>query len=328
MDTDTPPNSFHPTTAGASDPTADMTSSASRQAPVESPHPTSVATAEAPPAGAFAGRASLTITMEEIVRSLRALLRRVGRQAERLTAGDVTIRVSRRRLLLGGGALLAAGGAAAVGKQLHLLSRADHALQRIQAQAQATPAPVEAPPPFPDGPMSTPKDVVIFNGRLADGWDDWSWATHTLADNTVRHEAQPVISMQLTNWQGIQFHTDPFDTSQLAYVQCWARGAGRSGQRARLRLTDENNDYVGSVSLGLATQAGSLDGQEWRLARVSLEALGAASMPISGVVIQALAAEDQGTLYIADLRIVHQAGASKASISSSASASGPAEASA
>ncbi len=213
--------------------------------------------------------------------------------------------IPRRTLLIAGGGLVVAGGALGIAKQTHLATHIRNALIRTYDHARnQIAAQQHGPQPLPEGPMQTPNDVVVFNGALSQGWDDWSWADRKLPDKSVPYNGKAVISMSLANWAGLQLHHSTFDTSGYAYLQCWVRGAGRGGQDVRVYIVDAVNTWLGNAYLGDYTQGGSIAADTWRLVRIPLTALSAKGVNAQGIIIQAFAAQDQGKIYLADLRFV------------------------
>lgn len=212
-------------------------------------------------------------------------------------------RVSRRTLLVvGGGLLVVGGGTAVLVKELHLLGHMrSKVLQHLGVGQSVAPHAHT----LPDGPMATPHDVVIFDGALASSWQDWSWGTHRISDTSLSYAQKPTLSLQLVNWGGLQLRSATFDTTGLGYVQCWVRSVAGTTPVVRLALLAEGGAWIKSVLLGDYTQGGSISQDVWRLARVPLTDLGVDARPSSGVVLQAGASQLQGTLYLADLRIVY-----------------------
>ena len=54
---------------------------------------------------------------------------------------------------------------------------------------------------------------VIYDNALQNGWQDWSWAAHNLAQSTIYQSAPAAISWEPDavngDWQGIYFHSNP-----------------------------------------------------------------------------------------------------------------------
>lgn len=193
------------------------------------------------------------------------------------------------------------GGAAVVLSKMHVAGKV---YDRLRSLVHYTQLPSPDPQALPEGPMSTPRDVVIFDGSLGSGWNNWSWGTYTVPDRSVSYQGKPVMTLDVNNWGALQLTHDPFDAVGLGYVQCWVRGEDRGGQVAYLHLQTPNGD-TNSVSLGNYTKGGGIAQGEWRLARVPLSALDFASLQAVGLVLQAGATQDQGAINLADLRIVY-----------------------
>jgi Glycoside hydrolase family 44 len=213
--------------------------------------------------------------------------------------------IPRRTLLIAGGGVVAAGGTLVIAKEAHLASRIRNALLRVYDHASGQIAARHGPQPLPDGPMQTPNDVVVFNGALSSGWDDWSWADRKVPEKSVSYNGHPVLSMTLGSWSGLQFHHNIFDTTGLGYFQCWVRGVGRGGQDVKVFLVDDLDNWLGDAYLGDYTQGGSIAADTWRLVRVPLQALASVSVNAQNLIIQAFSAQSQGQIYLADLRFVY-----------------------
>lgn len=206
--------------------------------------------------------------------------------------------VSRRTLLIAGGGLVAAGGAGVVAKQLHLLGRLRSKVGDLASHLG------DATAPFPDGPLSTPHDAVIFDGALGAGWQDWSWAKRTLPDATVSHEGKPVVSMVVDKYTGLYFHTATLSTTGFIYLQGWVRGVSAGGQDVSVWVVNAANAWVGGAPLGEHTREGGIAQGTWRMVRVPLTTLHADGIKTSGVIFQS-GKDAQGIIQLADLRLVY-----------------------
>ncbi|HEY7021503.1 MAG TPA: hypothetical protein VH349_10335, partial [Ktedonobacterales bacterium] len=207
------------------------------------------------------------------------------------------VELDRRTLLIAGGGVVAGGALVAGVGSLHIPSH----LRTWWSEFRHPVAKIV----FMSGPESTPKDLIVFDGALADKWADTSWADHrTIGDKDVLYQNKPSVSLALTSWQGLRLQTDPFDTTRYVYLQCWARG-DQSGQNAIVYILTESQTLVGGLNLGAHTREGSLDAKQWRLARFPMSELQAEEISARGFVFQAEAQESQGTLYLGDIRFVY-----------------------
>ncbi|MGH2514054.1 MAG: hypothetical protein ACRDHP_00200, partial [Ktedonobacterales bacterium] len=215
--------------------------------------------------------------------------------------GPVLLR--RRNLLIAGGVgIVTLGAAGLIAKNEHL----GYFIRTKIAHAK-TPwiPPRPHPQPLPDGPLTTPSDLVIFDGKLATGWQDRSWGAHLAGDTSVTYQGQPVITGQIKNWSGLAFNTSLFDTSGMGYIQCFVRGEGKGGQFVTVYVNEGASVWRGGLLLGDYTKGGSISSSEWRMARVPLTALKADNLNAEGIVMQADGPNDQGMIHLADLRIVY-----------------------
>src|SRR5207253_4747098 len=55
--------------------------------------------------------------------------------------------------------------------------------------------------------------LAIFKENLPSGWEDWSWASPSLASTGHVHSGQYAIQMTPESWNGLYFHHDPVGTS-------------------------------------------------------------------------------------------------------------------
>ncbi|MBF6590201.1 MAG: hypothetical protein IVW57_06665, partial [Ktedonobacterales bacterium] len=206
--------------------------------------------------------------------------------------------------------LIAAGGGVVTVSGLAVATKHWHLLARLRSKFSTTlqglgVGPADARPPFPDGPLSTTRDLVIFNGSLGTGWQDWSWAKRRLPDTSAMHEGQAAATFDANNWTGLYLHGGTFDTTGYIYVQCWVRGADAGGQAISVWLVNAANAWVGGALLGEYTREGGITRGEWRLARIPLETLRAAGIKANGLIFQAASAQNQGAVNLADVRLVY-----------------------
>lgn len=150
-------------------------------------------------------------------------------------------------------------------------------------------------------------DQVIYDNTLRNGWQDWSWASHSLTQTLVFRSAPNAISWEPDavggDWQGIYFHSDPGapdpTTTDYSAVRFWISGAG-GNQAVRLAIY-RNNVEVGSKDLTPLPAT-------WTQMTVTWAELGVAAPAIDGIVFQTNVGADQATAYIDDLELVEGGG--------------------
>ncbi|MCA9728301.1 MAG: glycoside hydrolase family 44 protein [Candidatus Eisenbacteria bacterium] len=143
--------------------------------------------------------------------------------------------------------------------------------------------------------------LVVYDDALRNEFQDWSWATHDLAQTAVVHAGSHAISMQARNWEGLYFHRDAgVETATLDTLTCWVHGGSAGGQTIRIVLMAGGGEIAGG-DLRAFVSGGMIPAGSWAQAVVPLEELGAGGAIIDGLIFQAFAAEDQGTIYFDDL---------------------------
>lgn len=225
-----------------------------------------------------------------------------GDESQRASVGEGARRTSRRRVLIAGGVSLSVLACAGVALESGLIGTLRRDLTTLFGLEQLPPS---HPHALPNGPMSTPRDLTVFDGALAPGWSDWSWAKRRLPDPRVTYAGKPVISVQLADHAALKLMNSKLDTTGMGYLQCWVRGATDGGQAAYVSLVDGDGVWTPPVSLGDYTTGGSIAHNKWRLARIPLVALHGLNARFTGLVIASATAFSQGTINLADVRFVY-----------------------
>ena len=108
--------------------------------------------------------------------------------------------------------------------------------------------PTTAPPPPPNQTSA----LVLYGDALAAGFDDWSWATHDMAQSGRVHTGTRGISAELDSWASLFFHSrDGIDLSRYGSIELWVHGGTSGGQLARLVL-ESDSGILGSIRLDTA----------------------------------------------------------------------------
>jgi hypothetical protein len=138
----------------------------------------------------------------------------------------------------------------------------------------------------------------IYGDTLGMGFDDWSWATHSLTESTTVYAGTSAISFEPDEWAGLYFrHGTGIDLSQYKTLELMVHGGTTGGQQVRVDLRDGSRVF-GVASLG-AIQAGA-----WTRVSLPLSSLGATTGTLRDLYIQDASGTNQGTVYIDDLRLV------------------------
>lgn len=148
---------------------------------------------------------------------------------------------------------------------------------------------------------------VIYDNALRNGWQDWSWAAHNLAQTAIHQSAPNAISWEPDavggDWQGIYFHSDTGaadpTVANFSAVRFWINGNG-GNQAVRLAIY-QNGTEVGTRDLTPLPGA-------WTLMTVTWAELGVAATAFDGIVFQTHANANQATAYVDDLELVEAEG--------------------
>jgi Glycoside hydrolase family 44 len=145
--------------------------------------------------------------------------------------------------------------------------------------------------------------VTVYDNALRNGWQDWSWATHNLAQTTVHQSAPNAVSWEPDAWQGIYFHSNPgaADPAVAGFegLRFWINGAG-GNQAARLVIY-RNDAEIGSKDLTPLPST-------WTQRTVTWAELGVTAAAFDGIVFQANTAGNQAAAYVDDVELIEAAG--------------------
>lgn len=153
-----------------------------------------------------------------------------------------------------------------------------------------------APPPPPPPPPPAPV-LNVYLDALGTGFEDWSWATHSLAQTSVVHDGTKAASFKPSSWAALYFHyATGINAASYSTLELWVHGGTTGGQKVNVVLMD-GNTQLGSVSLstvlGHPLRAGT-----WDKAVVNLSGIGVSSGTIRDIYLQDSSGTTQGTVYV------------------------------
>src|SRR5208337_4834733 len=73
-------------------------------------------------------------------------------------------------------------------------------------------------------------DQSVYADALANGWQNWSWATVNLANTTPVQSGADSISVSAGPYQALYLHHDPFDSTLYTSLSFWIDGGASGGQ--------------------------------------------------------------------------------------------------
>src|SRR5215831_20345167 len=113
---------------------------------------------------------------------------------------------------------------------------------------------------------------IYADAPLADGWQDWSWATVDLASTAVVHAGSTSIAVAAGPWQALFLRHDPFDTTGYGQLSFWVNG-GPAGQ-SRLQVWATVDDVA-----QVAVPFGPIPAGTWQQISIPLSSLGVDGVP-------------------------------------------------
>ena len=155
-----------------------------------------------------------------------------------------------------------------------------------------------------DGLTEPPPSVgtVIYDDAMGSGFQDWSWATHSLDESVTVHSGPTALSFEPDNWEALMFHHTGLDLSLYQSVDLWVHGGTTGGQQVRLALF---NDATPLGSINLADALGHpLAAGTWQKVSIPLSTLGATSGTVNDFYVQDDSGTNQGTVYVDDFVLV------------------------
>lgn len=146
------------------------------------------------------------------------------------------------------------------------------------------------------------QDVVVFDDALGSGFEDWSWAAHSLTQTAEVHTGSVAASMELTNYEGLFFHRDAgLDAAAFQALDVWVYRSNAALTTLRIDLIGGTTP-MGGVDVTDVLAAGVPVGS-WTLLHIPFAAAGVASGSLNGVWLQA-GPDPDGTLYVDDVVLV------------------------
>ena len=147
---------------------------------------------------------------------------------------------------------------------------------------------------------------AIYTDSLINGWQDYSYCTHSLTNTSPVHSGSDSISVTITSaYGGIQpFHT-PMTNSAFGAVSFWLNGGTAGGQRLQMYGNLGSGPTAQSPRYSLASPPANA----WQQYTVPLAALGVANTTnFSGFAIQDANGSAEPVFYVDDIQLVSTSG--------------------
>ncbi len=139
--------------------------------------------------------------------------------------------------------------------------------------------------------------LAIYTDNLVNGFQDWSWAAHNLANASPTHTGSHSISVSDAAWTAISFEHSDFSTVLYASFSFWANGGSGGGQKLQVYV------QYGSSSGPTYALPTALTANTWQHFNIPLNALGVASRTnVNRINIQLTGYGATGTFYVDDIQ--------------------------
>lgn len=139
----------------------------------------------------------------------------------------------------------------------------------------------------------------IYSGYLVNGYQNWSWATVSLANTSPLYLGSNTISVtDGANYQALYLEHAPFNTSAYGSLDFWINGGASGGQKQQV---------VGLINgtPQLTFSLGTLHTNTWQHFTIPLSSLGIADTTnCTGFFVQSAIGTAQPVFYVADIQLL------------------------
>ncbi len=162
------------------------------------------------------------------------------------------------------------------------------------------------------------QNMTIYSNALANGWQDWGWATLNYANTSpVYTGCADSINVTMSAWQGIQIVNTEMSDAPYASISFWLNGGASGGQNLQMYGLEQVGSTQNS-SAGVICDLSKPQANTWTPYTVTLSELGGANVDnFTGFVIQDSAGTGEPTFDLDDIQLNTNAasgGASPANI--------------
>jgi len=137
---------------------------------------------------------------------------------------------------------------------------------------------------------------IVYGDALENGFQDWSWATHSLTNTNPVYSGSDSISFTQGDYTGLYFvNSAAFVLSPYSALVFYVDGGSLSGFPLVVAFVDTNHDVIGNtVSVPVAVKSGS-----WVEESIPISSFGISSTTeVTGFQIQYNEASGSGTFYV------------------------------
>ncbi|NOK16108.1 glycosyl hydrolase family 18 protein [Corallococcus carmarthensis] len=144
--------------------------------------------------------------------------------------------------------------------------------------------------------------TTMYDDALGSGWQDWSWATHSLTATKPVYAGTRSISATFGPWKGLYFHHAGVPTTGYGFVELQVN-PGATANPAIALYASVGGVAKSPVALNSTCAGGTLKANAWTLCRMPLATLGAANATLDGLVVMENAGRTLPVMYFDNVRL-------------------------
>ena len=143
----------------------------------------------------------------------------------------------------------------------------------------------------------------VFTDALGTGWQDWSWASHSLTNASPVGSGTRSIAVTFGAWQGLYFHHSALTTAAGDALELQVNGGATSNPALNAYVT-VNGAARTQLAINSFCTGARIPANAWTTCRIPLSNLGATSAQIDGVVLIEGAGKSLPVMYVDSVRLV------------------------
>ncbi|MFZ1072966.1 MAG: alpha-L-arabinofuranosidase [Verrucomicrobiia bacterium] len=140
--------------------------------------------------------------------------------------------------------------------------------------------------------------LPVYTDNLVNGFQDWSWASHNLANTSPTHTGSRSISVSDVAWTALSFEHPDFNTTPYTNLIFWAHGGTSGGQQVEVYV------QYGSGSGPTYVLPTVLPANSWQQFAIPLSTLGVANRTnVYRINIELTGGGTTNTFYVDDVQL-------------------------
>lgn len=149
-------------------------------------------------------------------------------------------------------------------------------------------------------------NLAVYDEQLRNGFADWSWASHFLAQTTVVRSGSVAVSFEPDGWAAFFLHRDlGINTVEYQALEFWIRGSGAGGQNLSIAL-NSGGTAIAETALAPFVAGGSVPAGAWAKATVPFSSLGVTSGSFDGFWVRDATGGNQSAVYVDDIVLIER----------------------